>query len=276
MSTVDRKALRMLTLLTALTICLAGCGGGGSDGGSQPAPAQQPPETPKAAPGADGGTPGPTGSASIRGTVRFEGEAPPERPVKMDADPGCAKKHSTPPPSEALVLGENNGMSHVLVRVSGGLPGGSYPPPSEAAVLDQDGCRYVPHVLGVMKGQPIKVLNSDGLLHNVHALPKVNKEFNMAMPGSRTETEVTFSEAEEMFKIKCDVHPWMASYVAVMSHPYFAVTGEDGKFSIPNVPAGTYTVEAWHEKLGTQTGSVTVGDGGASVDFKFSAPAPKS
>jgi hypothetical protein len=123
-----------------------------------------------------------------------------------------------------------------------------------------------------MKGQKLTIKNSDGLLHNVHALPKVNKEFNMAMPGSRTETEVVFSEAEEMFKIKCDVHPWMSSYVAVMSHPFFDVTGPDGKFSIENVPAGTYEVEVWHEKLNTKTGSVTVGDGNSTVDFTFSAP----
>lgn len=214
-------------------------------------------------------------AGSVSGTVTYDGAVPKLPAIKMDADPGCAKKHATAPTSEMLVLGSGNTMGNIFVQIKG-IPAKDYPAPSTAAVIDQHGCQYVPHVLGVMKGQKVTIKNSDGLLHNVHALPKVNKEFNMAMPGSRTETEVTFSEAEEMFKIKCDVHPWMASYVAVMSHPYFAVTGEDGKFSIPNVPAGTYTVEAWHEKLGTQTGSVTVGDGGASVDFKFSAPAPKS
>jgi len=106
--------------------------------------------------------------------------------------------------------------------------------------------------------QPIKILNSDGLLHNVHALPKINKTFNMAMPASRTEATVTFDKEEFMFKMKCDVHPWMGAYIAVLSHPFFDVTGADGKFEIKDVPAGTYEVEIWHEKLGAKTTKVTV------------------
>ena len=186
----------------------------------------------------------------------------------MAADPNCAKKHSSPPMSEMLVLGEGNTVANIFVSVTGGLPGGSYPPPPEPAVLDQDGCRYVPHVLGVMQGQQLKILNSDGLLHNVHALPKVNKTFNMAMPASRTETEVTFTEQEEMFKVKCDVHPWMGAYVQVMSHPFFDVTEQDGGFNLANLPAGSYEVTTWHEKLGRSTQTVEVTDG-QSVELNF-------
>ena len=248
--------------LAALTLA-AGCGGGQDSTPS--APAEQPATPPAAGPA------GPVGTASIMGTVRYEGQAPPLKPVKMEADPSCAKKHSSPPQSEMLVLGEGNMMANVLVSVTGGLPGGSYPAAAEPAVIDQQGCRYVPHVLGVMKGQPIKILNSDGLLHNVHALPRVNKTFNMAMPASRTETEVTFTEEEEMFKIKCDVHPWMGAYVQVLSHPFFDVTGEDGRFSLANLPAGSYEVTIWHERLGTETRTAELADGQSlELDFTMS------
>ena len=125
-----------------------------------------------------------------------------------------------------------------------------------------------------MAGQPLKILNSDGLLHNIHALPKVNRSFNQAMPASVTEIEKSFSKPEAMFKIKCDVHPWMGAWVAVMTHPFFDVTAADGKFDIGNLPPGTYEIEAWHEKLKTRTASVTIsGDESQTVDFSFSPPA---
>jgi plastocyanin len=212
-------------------------------------------------------------AGSVTGTVKYDGKVPNLRPVKMDADPGCAKKHSAPMQSEVLVLGDGNTMGNVFVRVKSGLAGKDYPTPKEAVVLDQDGCRYKPHVLGVMVGQPMRILNSDGLLHNVHALPKVNKTFNMAMPASRTDTTVTFDKEEFMFKIKCDVHPWMGAYISVMTHPFFAVTAEDGKFKIDNLPPGTYEIEAWHEKLKTMTSTVTIsGDETQTADFSFSPP----
>jgi plastocyanin len=189
---------------------------------------------------------------------------------------GGAKKHATVP-NELLVLGAGNTMANVMVRVVGGLPAGkTWPAPTTPLVMDQQGCQYVPHVMGIMVGQPFKVLNNDGVLHNVHALPNVNQQFNMAMPPTRKEATATFGKEEGMFVIKCDVHPWMRSYIGVMSSPFFAVTKADGKFEIANLPPGTYQIEAWHERLGTQKASVTVGAADSkAVSFKFAAPAGK-
>jgi len=131
---------------------------------------------------------------------------------------------------------------------------------------------YTPLTLQV--GQELKVLNSDGVLHNVHALPKVNGQFNMAMPATRKDAEHTFDKAEpDPFTVKCDVHPWMTAHVSIFEHPYFGVTKDDGKFKLADLPAGTYEIEAWHEKLGSKIEKVTVADGESkTVDFKFTAP----
>lgn len=217
---------------------------------------------------------GPVFAGGVSGTIKYDGQVPNLRPIKMDADPGCAKKHGGgEAQSEVLVLGDGNAMANVFVKVSQGVPKKDYPAPSTPVTLDQHGCQYIPHVSGIMVGQELKVLNSDGLLHNIHALPKVNSEFNQAMPASVTEMTKSFSKPEEMFKIKCDVHPWMGAYIAVLDHPFFSVTGKDGKFEIKNLPAGSYTIEAWHEKLGTQTAKVTIsGDETQTADFSFSPP----
>lgn len=209
---------------------------------------------------------------SVVGTVTYTGKVPNLKPVSMDADPACAAKHSAPVKSDVLVLGPNSTMANVMVRIKGPVAG-TFATPAEAAVIDQKGCHYTPHVLGVQVGQTLKLKNSDGLLHNVHALPKVNTPFNMAMPANRTEAETKFGKEEGMFLVKCDVHPWMTAYVGVFTNPFFAVSGPDGKFAIPRLPPGTYEVEAWHEKLGVKTGSVTVAEGKpTTIDFAFAPP----
>jgi len=213
------------------------------------------------------------GAGTITGSVVYEGKVPNLRPLSVAAEPMCSKKHETVP-NEALVLGNGNSMANVLVRVVSGLPAGkTWPAPKEPVTMDQQGCQYVPHVMGLMVGQPFKVLNSDGILHNVHALPKVNRPFNMAMPPTRKEASETFAKEEGMFIVKCDVHPWMQAFVGVFSNPFFAVTKTDGKFAIANLDPGTYEVEAWHEKLGTQKATVTVSAATKPVTFKFSPPA---
>jgi plastocyanin len=214
-------------------------------------------------------------AATVSGTVTYEGKVPTLKPLAMDADPVCAGKHTGPVANEMLVLGPSgNTMGNILVRVVKGLPEGkTYPPPKDPVVMDQNGCIYQPRVFVVQAGQALKVLNSDGILHNVHALPKVNAPFNMAMPPTRKEAEHVFEKPEEPFQIKCDVHPWMTAYTMVITNPFYSVTAPDGKFAIGDLPAGTYEIAAWHEKLGTQTASVTVAEGETkTVDFKFSPP----
>ena len=215
-------------------------------------------------------------AATISGTIKFNGEAPKFKEIKMDADPVCMGFHTDPVFPQTLVLGDGNSMANVLVRIKSGLKPADYPAPAGEVVVDQKGCQYHPHVVALMAGQSLKVLNPDGTLHNVHILSKVNPEQNVAMPKFRKDITVKFDKAEPVFAVKCDVHPWMGAWVTVQSNPFYSVTSNDGKFKIENLPAGTYEVEAWHEKLGTQSATVTVGDSdNATQDFSFAAPNKK-
>ena len=216
-------------------------------------------------------------ASSVTGTVTFDGKAPTLKPLTMDADPTCAKKHSGPVPSEMLVLGPSNTMGNILVYVSKGIPAGkTYPAPKTPVVLDQNGCQYKPHVMGIMVGQPYRILNSDGILHNIHSLPKVNSQFNKPMPATLKETTTQFDKPEPVFQIKCDVHPWMMAYMGVFTHPFYSVTAADGKFTISGLDPGTYEITAWHERLGTQVATVTVGASDTKTqNFKFAMPATK-
>ena len=216
-------------------------------------------------------------ASTVTGTVTFTGKVPTLPPLAMDADPVCAKKHSGPVPNEMLVLGNGNTMGNIMVWVSKGLPAGkTWPVPAAPVVLDQNGCQYKPHVMGIMVGQTYKILNSDGVLHNIHALPKINPQFNRAMLPTMKEATTKFDKEEAVFHIKCDVHPWMSAWVAVFTHPFFSVTSTDGKFTISGLPPGTYEITAWHERLGTQTATVTVGASDTKTqNFKFAAPAAK-
>lgn len=217
-------------------------------------------------------------AGDVQGKIIFDGNAPKMKPLRMDADPVCVANNEIQPRKEWLVLDENNGVKNVLVFVkeskSGTLVDIDYVP-KDKAVIDQKGCVYVPHVLGVMVGQQLDILNSDGTLHNIHALPKVNKEFNKAMPRSKKQMSVTFDKVEAPFKVKCDVHPWMGAYLGVFDHPYFAVTDDSGSYSISGLAPGKYVIEAWHEKLGSQSADITVDDSGASQDFTFKKPSKK-
>lgn len=208
-------------------------------------------------------------AGSVTGTVVYDGEVKRSRLLNMSSDPGCVKaSNGERIPNPAVTLGKDQGVANVFVHIAN-PPAGPHTAPSEPLVIDQDGCMYHPRVAGTMVGQPVKYLNSDGILHNVHGLPKANREFNVPMPPRVRETEQSFNKPEPLFPVKCDVHPWMQSFLAVMDHPYFAVTDGDGRFSIEGLADGTYEVAVWHERFGTQTGTATVKDGAATVDFSF-------
>jgi len=168
-------------------------------------------------------------------------------------------------------------MANIMVWVSKGLPSGkTYPVPTTPVTLDQDGCQYKPHVMGIMVGQAYRILNSDGILHNIHTLPKINPSFNRGQPATVKEMSTTFPKPEAIFNVKCDVHPWMSAYIGVYTHPFFSVTGTDGKFTISGLDPGTYEITAWHERLGTQTASVTVAANETKTQgFKFAIPGAK-
>ncbi len=272
MQKIAKSSRWFLASIALLCLLAVACGGGGEkaapSGDSKPAPAAPPKPSAEPTPASSA----PLGSSAVEGMATYEGKVPKLRPVAMNADPDCASKHSGPVASRALVLGEGQTLANVFVQVKN-PPEGNHAAPTEPAVIDQVGCLYEPYVMGVVAGQTLLFKNSDGILHNVHGLPKENREFNIGMPATVTESETTLSRPEPVFPVKCDVHPWMKSYVAVLSHPYFATTDETGAFRIEGLPAGTYEVEAWHEKLGVTTASITVGDGETgTAAFTFQAP----
>jgi plastocyanin len=236
----------------ALVTTLA-CGGGSQETASKAADA--------AAPAAAGGLKVDAATAGdVKGVAMLDGAAPPNAAIKMNADPVCVKQNTTPQSQETYMVGaDGKSLGNVFVYVKDGLGNYVFDTPTAPAKIDQQNCRYHPHVFGMRVGQPLEILNSDPTLHNIHALPKGNAEFNNGQPIQGMKMSHTFDKPEVMVPFKCDVHGWMNAYVGVLSHPYFAVTDKDGKFDLPNLPPGTYTIEAWHEKLGTQTASVTVG-----------------
>jgi hypothetical protein len=195
-------------------------------------------------------------SGSITGKVTFAGTVPPAEKVKTSADPKCAAMHKDGLEKQTIVV-KDGGLAHAFVYLKTGVTG-TYPPPATPVVLDQQGCTYHPHIIGMQVGQDITIRNSDDTLHNIHPRPTVNAEFNIGQARKGMEATRKFDKEEVMIPVGCDVHPWMRSYISVLNHPFFAVTGEDGTFEIKNVPAGDYEVEVFHEKLKTQSGKATV------------------
>jgi hypothetical protein len=246
----------------AAAVLLVSCGGG-----SQPKE-----ESKAAAPAASAPAVDEANAATVTGKVAFTGEKPAARTIDMSATPACARAHTTPQKSEEVIVNDNNTLRYTFVWVKSGVPDRQWPAPSGAVVLDQQGCMYKPHVIGVMTGQNIEIRNDDPTNHNIHPLPKINQEWNESQPPKGDPKMRAFAREEIMIPVKCNVHPWMRSYIGVVGHPFFAVTGDDGTFTIKGLPPGTYTVGAWHEKYGTKDMQVTVAPKESkSVDFSFGA-----
>ena len=221
---------------------------------------------------ADGGT--------IKGVAKWEGKAPSRQPIQVDADPECAKLHvNSPLLSEKLVINENSTVPGMFVYIKSGLPAGkTWDVPSEPVVLNQKGCHYEPHVFGVMAGQDLIVRNSDNTAHNINTNPKNNDGFNKGQPKKGMEFTESFDTPEMMIRIKCDVHSWMSAYCAVMEHPFFATTDENGAFEITGLPDGTYVLATWAERFKKKGQEMTVTISGGEtqeVEFVFKKPSKK-
>ena len=210
-------------------------------------------------------------AAEITGKVTLKGTPKPEVPITLDAT--CGPLHTTPITTRHYVVGPDKSLANVFVYIKQGAAAAPAPA-GEEPILDHNGCQYEPYVMGLVTGQKFKIRNSDPVLHNVHALPKVNKEFNFAQPSKGQVNEKSFDKQEVLVRMKCDVHPWMFAYVGVVDHPYFAVTDKDGSFKISNLPAGKYTIEAVHLKAGAKSQEITVSGDKATANFELEVPAP--
>lgn len=257
------RAIRCHASGVVLALVLAGCGGKGSTPTQQSAlPAAQQSAPTKVVDPATAGT--------ITGTVTLNGTAPPPREIALSASPACAKLHSSPLIYPEVVTGNHGALADVIVYVKSGLESYRFATPSAAAQIDQRGCMYEPHVQGLMVGQKLSVTNTDPVLHNVLMLPRKNVPWNKSQPIGSTPIETSFDHPELAMKVLCNIHPWMCAYIFAFSHPYFDVTSKKGTFELKSLPPGTYTIEAWQEKYGTQDQNVTLAAKEAkSISFTF-------
>jgi hypothetical protein len=251
------KVLAAVCVLAALAAC-------GSDTSKSATPGSPAPDAKKVDPAT---------AATLTGKVLLDGTAPAPTEIKTASDPTCTEANKDGLKSETYVV-DNGALENVFVYIKDGL-GNKYifDTPTEPVKLDQKGCHYSPHVVGLRTTQPLEIINSDNTMHNVHGRPEANREFNFGQVVAGMKNDVTFTVPEVLIPFKCDVHSWMYAYVGVVDNPYFAVTGNGGKFELKTIPSGTYTVEAVHEKLGRQSQQVTLGDKDSKdITFTFKAP----
>ena len=209
------------------------------------------------------------GGGTVSGRVTYEGTPAKQKPIDMSKEPSCAKQYATPPPTETVVTGPNNALENVVVYISARAP--DEPPPSQAAVLAQKGCRYLPHVLAFQVNQELKITNEDQTSHNIHPLAKINREWNKSQPPGTPPFSEKYDKME-FIPVKCNVHPWMHGTFAVLKNSHYSISGNDGGFTLPNLPPGKYTVTAFHESYGDQTQEVSIADSETkNVNFVFKA-----
>jgi plastocyanin len=211
-------------------------------------------------------------AGTVSGKVTYTGTPAKQRPIDMSKEPSCAKQHTTPVTTETVVTGPNNTLENVVVYVSSGAPDDGQVP-SQAVTYDQKGCQYIPHVLAMHTDQELKIVNNDQTSHNIHPLAKINQEWNKSQPPG-TPPIVQKYDKPEFIPVKCNIHPWMHGYFVVLKTNHFDVSKGAGEFKLPNLPAGKYTITAWHEDYGTQTADVTItGNETKDVNFTFKAKA---
>ncbi|MBK5290389.1 MAG: hypothetical protein JJE04_01680 [Acidobacteriia bacterium] len=210
-------------------------------------------------------------AAGVTGKVVFTGKKPTRKPINMGSEePACLRLHKGKPVQEDVVLGDGGALANVFVYVQAGLEGKQFAPPAEKVKIDQAGCTFQPRVFGIRAGQPLEVTNSDPVSHNIHPMPKNNREWNQQQAPGAGALERDFTRAEVMIPVKCNIHTWMKSWIGVLDHPYYAVSGPDGSFSIKNLPPGEFTLEAWHEVYGSQQRKVTLAPSASgAVEFSF-------
>jgi hypothetical protein len=214
----------------------------------------------------------PSTAGSVIGTVRLEGMPPALRPIDMSAEPACVQANPTPVRPPVTVVGEHGALANAVVYVKAGLGSYHFDTPKDPAVLDQKGCLYQPRVLALMTNQPFEVKNTDPITHNVHPIPRQNRPWNRSIGAGEVAYVTTFSHPELAIPVVCNIHPWMRAYLFVFAHPYFNVTTKSGTFALENLPPGTYTIEAWHERFGTEDVSVTlVPKQSKTITFTFKA-----
>lgn len=215
-------------------------------------------------------TPSPATAATIEGKVTFAGTAPPAKRISMDAEADCQKLHPQPVYDQSLLVAKDHALANAFVYIKSGLEGKNFAPPQQAIELNQQGCMFVPRVIALRKGQTLAVKNSDPVSHNIHPMPQNNREWNQQQSPGTPDLQRRFGFPEVMIPVKCNVHNWMRSYIAVMDHPYFGVTAADGDFRFENVPPGDYVVAVWHEKLGELTQPLKVAEkADAKVAFTY-------